>query len=192
MTYNTTNDIMSRIKELERRIRDMETAPRASSTSIDSGGIRLVDDGKIYAQEDGVDTLLVGKQFDGSFGAVALSGPTPPIPSLPIVSPIIKGLTIAWDGLWKDDAIVPMDFSRIEVHVSSTPDYIPDASTLTGTIETPRGAIIERTVAEGTDFYYVKFVARTLSGKASHQLTYLLLGMRNLVVFVSLYFHPDR
>jgi len=152
--------LAAQITRMERNIRAMSTTPQLAYSSIeDSGSINSNhNDGRTMAQ--------YGGQFDGSFGAMALIGPTPPTPSMPVVTPITGGLTVRWDGLFANALNAPMDFTRVEVHVSAVSGFVPDlASTLRTTIETPRGCDVLVRLPVG--LYYVKFVTRSLSGGAS-------------------------
>lgn len=147
------------ITRLDRQVRALSTTPQLAYSSIEDGGSidSNHDDGRTMAQ--------YGGQFDGSFGAMALIGPTPPTPSTPVVTPITGGLSVRWDGLFTDAMNAPMDFTRIEVHVSTVSGFVPDsAATLQTTIESPRGGIM--TVRLPVGLYYVKFVTRSLSGGA--------------------------
>ena len=55
----------SLIRELDRRVRNLETAPRLTNSSIQDGSLRVLD-----ADRD--PQVIVGKQDDGSFGLVVL------------------------------------------------------------------------------------------------------------------------
>lgn len=151
--------IAARLVRLERNAMAQATTPALAHSSIEDGGSidSNADDGKTMAQ--------YGGQFDGSFMAASLVGPTPPTPSAPIVTAAIGGLTVRWDGLFTNADFAPMDFTRVEVHVSTNPAFVPnEATTLVATIESPRGALPFVARAIGT--YYVAFVARSQSGKA--------------------------
>jgi len=85
---------------------------------------------------------------------------------MPVVTPITGGLTVRWDGLFTDALNAPMDFARVEVHVSAVSDFVPDsAATLQSTIESPRGGTVVVRLPVG--LYYVACVTRSLSGGAS-------------------------
>lgn len=156
---SSIQQLANQIVRLERELRAQATTPQLAYSSIEDGGSidSNADDGSTMAQ--------FGGQFDGSFMAASLVGPTPPTPSAPIVTAAIGGLTVRWDGLFTDADFAPMDFTRVEVHVSTVAAFVPDtATTLVATIESPRGALPFIARAVGT--YYVAFVARSQSGKA--------------------------
>lgn len=156
---SSIQQLAAKINGMEREIRAMATTPQLAYSSIEDGGSidSNHDDGRTMAQ--------FGGQFDGSFMAASLVGPTPPTASAPIVTAAIGGLTVRWDGTFTDADFAPMDFTRIEVHVSTDPAFVPDtAMTLVATIESPRGALPFIARAVGT--YYVAFVARSQSGAA--------------------------
>jgi hypothetical protein len=157
---------MSSVDRLAATIVGMRRELTALATTPALGHSSIEDSGAIGSNDwSGREMATFGGQFDGSFMGASLVGPTPPTPSAPIVTPAIGGLTVRWDGEFTDATFAPMDFSRVEVHVSTVAAFIPDtAATLVATIETPRGALPFIARAPGT--YYVAFVARSQSGAA--------------------------
>lgn len=154
--------------ELAARIRKMEG--QIKTLSLPSLGYSSLEDSAIPEfDRDGTQVAQYGTQFDGSHMAAPLVGPTPPVPSAPTAVAVPGGgVQVDWDGLWADPAaIVPMDFSRVEVHVSPVIGF--DASTATwlrGTIETPRGG--QLVVAPLLYVQHeVRLVARSLTGARS-------------------------
>ncbi|MBP3044895.1 hypothetical protein KKR91_01105 [Arthrobacter jiangjiafuii] len=123
---------------------------------------------------DGNLVSVIGKQYDGTHGAVVVSGPVPPVPNAPLVTGGLS-LNIGWDGTFVNDAGVqditipaPMDFTRVELHASRTSGFSADtADTLIDTIESPRGGTRPAMLDEGT--WYAVLVARSASGKRSAQ-----------------------
>lgn len=157
---------MSSIDQLAARIVRIEREQRAQATTPSLAYSSIEDGGSIDSNADtGATMAQFGGQFDGSFMAASLVGPTPPTPSAPIVTAAIGGLTVRWDGTFTDADFAPMDFTRVEVHVSTVAAFVPNtATTLVATIESPRGALPFIARAVGT--YYVAFVARSQSGAA--------------------------
>lgn len=156
---SSVQQLAATITGLQKQVRAISTTPQLAYSSIEDGGSidSNHDDGRTMAQ--------FGGQFDGSFMGASLVGPTPPTPSAPIVTAAIGGLTVRWDGLFTDADFAPMDFTRVEVHVSTDPAFVPDtAATLVATIESPRGAL--PFIARAPGAYYVAFVARSQSGTA--------------------------
>lgn len=99
-----------RLAEVERRLRALESNSQLGHSSISDGALR--------ATVDGVTTLLIGKQFDGTNGANTLTGPDPGQPSQPAVVSVPGGFVITWDGQYVLPTFVaPMDFARVTVHV---------------------------------------------------------------------------
>ena len=151
--------LAARLERAERNIRALST-PQLAHSSVEQGGAIDVND------VDGQTVMQMGGQFDGSYVALPLSGPTPPTPTTPTVTPDSGALKVRWDGLFVGDAVVPMDFSRVEVHVSTTAGFdATSAATLYGTIETPRGG--ELSILLPPVAHHVKLVTRSLAGKAS-------------------------
>lgn len=151
---------------LQKQVLGLSATPQLSESSIEDGAI----------DEYNADGDLVGRygeQFDGTHAAATLSGPPPPQPTAPICTGGPATLTVRWDGIFVDangvpDLLIfaPMDFTRVEVHVSLDPEFTAEyAETLIGTIESPRGGEVPRSLEAGT--YYVRLVARSASGKAS-------------------------
>lgn len=160
------SELAIQLADIQARLNDR--TPQLSSSSIEDGALLEMDG-------DGNLVQIIGKQFDGTHGAATVGGPKPPRPSQPICEGGPLLLTISWDGFFATDAgvidqmiVAPMDFTRIEVHVSKTSGFIAESSsTLIETIETPRGA--SKTVMLEPGVWYVVFVARSSSGKASLQ-----------------------
>ncbi|MET9436863.1 hypothetical protein [Streptomyces sp. NPDC006551] len=150
-------DVGAKLTELDRRLKAIERASRLSSASLDDTALEVRDTtGSLRA--------LVGQQADGTTAVNVVNGPTPPAPSPPYVASVLGGVAAAWDGAFADGAVLPLDFSRVEVHASSTSGFTPTAATLQNTIETPQGAVV--TIPTETPLY-VRLVTRNTSGTAS-------------------------
>jgi len=151
--------LAAQILRLERNVRALSVTPQLAHSSIEDGGSVNSNNA------DGTTMAQYGGQFDGSYMAASLVGPTPPTPSAPIVTAAIGGLTVRWDGTFTDATFAPMDFTRVEFQVSTDAGFDAlSATTLAATVETPRGAELFIPRAPGT--YYVAFVARSQSGAA--------------------------
>ncbi|MEU0833382.1 hypothetical protein, partial [Streptomyces sp. NPDC005969] len=105
-----------------------------------------------------------GQQGDGTTAVNVVNGPPPPQPSAPIVVAVLGGVTVSWDGQFADGAVMPLDWSRTEVHASPLATYTPTAATLKATVETAQGCTV---VIATPDPVYVQLVARSTSGTAS-------------------------
>ncbi|MET7713653.1 hypothetical protein [Streptomyces sp. NPDC005407] len=141
----------------DRRLKAIERSSRLSSASLDDTALEARD-------ADGGLRALIGKQTDGTTAANFVNGPVPPAPSAPVVASVLGGVTVSWDGQFADSAVLPLDWSRIEVHASPIPGFSPMAATLQSTIETPQGATV---VVPCDGDVYVRMLARTTSGTAS-------------------------
>ncbi|MEU0624969.1 hypothetical protein ABZ329_29430 [Streptomyces rubiginosohelvolus] len=153
MTY----DIGRTLADFERRLKAVEAQSRLKSASLDDTALVV---------RDGTGSLrgIVGQQGDGTTAVTIVNGPPPPQPSDPIVMSVLGGVTASWDGLFDDGQVLPLDWSRTEVHASPDDGFTPTALTLQSTIETPQGATV---VVPTDDPVYVRLVARTTSGTAS-------------------------
>lgn len=144
----------ARIKKLEAAAR----TPQLQNASITGTSITVYDD-------DGETVLQrIGKQGDGTAGVVHVNGPTPPVPTAPVVTAATLGLTVTWDGATADDIPLPADFDHVAVHVSTTDGFTPDGGTLRATLN--RAGDISLTPLT-TDPHYVVLVAYSASGVAS-------------------------
>lgn len=140
----------------QRRLERVEAQSRLKSASIDDAAIVV---------RDGTGSLrgIVGQQGDGTTAVTIVNGPPPPQPSAPIVLSVLGGVAASWDGLFTD-GVLPLDWSRTEVHASPDSGFTPTAVTLQSTIETAQGATV---VVPTDDPVYVRLVARSTSGTAS-------------------------
>jgi hypothetical protein len=106
--------------------RNQVSAYNTRNTAIDGGSI-VINDGT------GAPALIVGAQSDGTFTAKQVGTVVPPkAPSTPVVTPGINGVYVAWDGLMNDGGTPQMDFAAVQVHASSTQNFVPSAATLQG------------------------------------------------------------
>jgi hypothetical protein len=157
-TWSQLQKVARQLVSLQRQVNRLADTPALSLSAIEGGAI----DG--YTT-DGQLTTRTGEQHDGTFVSVSLAGPTPPAPTVPILDAGPGLANIAWDGGFVDDALTPMDFSRVEVYVSSSPITDPLPAFLIGTIETPQGA--EVVTRREAGLYYVRLATRSASGKVS-------------------------
>lgn len=150
-------DIGATIAQLQKDVERLKRASRLSSASLDDTALEV---------RDGSGSLrgMFGQQGDGTTAALIVNGPPPPQPSTPIVASVLGGVTASWDGLFTDGQVLPLDWSRTEVHASTSTSFTPDAATLCSTIETAQGATV---VIPTDDPMYVRLVARSTSGTPS-------------------------
>lgn len=146
------------IIKIQEQLRNSTTTIQLNNSSIEDGVLEIKNSA-------GETVMEIGQQWDGSLGATPLTGPEPPTPTTPIADPTPGGVTIRWDGEFFD-ALAMADFSRVEVHVSTDPMLTGEfASTLRGTIETPRGGEVHLKGLDSSTDYYVVFICRSTSGK---------------------------
>jgi hypothetical protein len=150
-------DIGRELHALRARLDRIEASARLSHAAIDNTAVEVRDNtGSLRG--------LLGVQADGTTAVNIVNGPPPPAPSTPILTSVLGGITVSWDGAFADGAVMPLDWQRVEVHASTTTGFTPDAATLQGTIESPRGSTV---VVVTDDPVYVRLLARNTSGTAS-------------------------
>jgi hypothetical protein len=160
----------SHLDKLGRKLAEVEVGLKKLSRSNNLGHSSF-DGGAIQQNEgDGSPGSVFGTQFDGTNGLVPLSGPIPPTPAWvdadTDVRGVVGGIDVRWQGAWENDAIVPLDFTSIEIHVSDTPNFSALLfDTMKTSITSPRGGEVLIPLTPG--FYYVRLVARTSSGRMS-------------------------
>ncbi|MDX5526088.1 hypothetical protein PV677_36070 [Streptomyces sp. DE06-01C] len=153
----STNDIGAMLASIERRLAKVEAQSRLKSASIDDAAIVV---------RDGTGALrgIVGQQGDGTTAVNVVNGAPPPAPSTPTGAPALGGVSAGWDGAFADEAIIPLDWARVEVHASPTDGFTPDPESLVATIETAQGGIV---YIPATVPQYVRLLARNTSGAPS-------------------------
>ncbi|WP_392838600.1 hypothetical protein [Streptomyces sp. LN500] len=150
-------DIGASLAQISKRLERLERAARLGYASLDDTALEV---------RDGNGSLrgIVGQQGDGTTAVNVVNGPPPPATSAPIVVSVLGGVTVSWDGQFAGGAVMPLDWSRVEVHASPLAVYTPTAATLKATVETAQGCTV---VIATTDPVYVQLVARSTSGTAS-------------------------
>lgn len=152
-----TTDIGQQLASITRRLAAVERASRLSSASLDDTHLEVRDSfGSLRA--------MVGQQADGTTAVNVVNGGPPPAPSTPTVAPAIGGLAVTWDGAFAGGVVIPLDWSRVEVHASITNGFTPSPATLQATIETPQGSTVYLPTSVSL---YVVLLARNTSGTAS-------------------------
>jgi hypothetical protein len=155
---STVDDLARRIVALERALATQGSSAQLAYSSVEDGAVPVYDgDGRLRSQ--------VGRQFDGTFTGTDFNGAPPPATTGPYVEGVLGGLRVLWDGKFQSDALTPMDFRRVEVHVSTAAGFVPDSTTLKATFESPRGAEVLVKAGYGVE-HYVVLVARNTSGVA--------------------------
>ncbi|MFE1452016.1 hypothetical protein [Streptomyces olivaceoviridis] len=151
-------DIGRELQALRKHLEKVERAARLSHAAIDNTAVQV---------KDGNGSLrgIIGVQADGTTAVNIVNGTAPPIPSTPTVAPALGGVAVGWDGTVADGSVLPMDWSRVEVHTSATTGFTPTPETLRATIETPQGGIC---YVPATSPTYACLLARNTSGTASN------------------------
>lgn len=157
--YNESRNLIKEINDIKRRLRAVESGSRLAFSTIEGGAI-------VERDEEGGVVAQYGTQFDGTHTAASLAGPIPPVPVTPTVEGAVGGLNISWSGAFVDDALTPMDFSRVEIHVSAIENFEVLPENLVATIESPQGGSIFVAINDSS-LYYVKLASRSQSGKLS-------------------------
>jgi hypothetical protein len=152
------DDIGKRIARLEKLLGVQQRASRLGSASLDGTALQVLD------PDSGSLRGILGVQADGTTAVNIVNGGPPPAPSVPTAASALGGISVGWDGTFASGAMMPLDFSRVEVHASATSGFTPDTTTLQATIETPRGAGV---YVPTTVPLYVVLLARNTSGAAS-------------------------
>lgn len=148
------------LASIQKRLDRLERARYLTNASIDGGALLIYD-------KDGTVRGTIGQQADGTYGHVAQNAPPPPIPSAPIVTPFMEGVSVTWDGASADGSAWPLDFARVEIHVSTAPGFTPTDATQVGAFYNTKGGVyLVTNLIPGTT-YYVRLVAANTSGTES-------------------------
>lgn len=155
------------IQALARRLASLEKARlRAKQPNL---GFSTIDGGAIQANdEDGVLTMIVGQQFDGTSTATVVTGPTPPKPIVPFVTAQAGALRIYWDGTFTNGDVAPMDFARVLAYAEPLSTYTGpeplNQTLIVGQFTSATGAELTAALDPGVE-YAVYLVAWTQAGK---------------------------
>lgn len=131
-----TNDgrwLANKLHETAQAVKNL-AKPQLGTSSIETGQISEYD-------AEGTLVSVVGEQHDGTHAAVTLAGPPPPEPAAPDVTPGDHLIEVRWSGKFADDAVSPMDFSHVSVHVSDLAIFTPDNTTQRATISGESGDV---------------------------------------------------
>ncbi|MFD8899911.1 phage tail protein [Streptomyces ardesiacus] len=151
-------DLTSEVARIRQELKEVKRGQRyAHGGSIEDSALEVKDgSGSLRA--------IVGLQGDGTTAVNIVNGPPPPSPSAPILGSVLGGITVSWDGRLADDAVLPLDWQRVEVHASTVDGFTPALETLKTTVETPQGGTV---VVACDKPVYVLLVARNTSGTPS-------------------------
>ncbi|MCZ1001192.1 hypothetical protein O1M63_29065 [Streptomyces mirabilis] len=146
--------LAARIANLERLVRDLSRSSRLANSSIENGSIAVYDDGGLLRGS-------IGMQPDGTVALAAVNGPTPPVPTAPVVASVLGGVAVTWDGAFVDGSQAPADFAHVEVHFSTSADF-PDGGSLFAAFYSTHAATM--TVPAGVSLW-VRLVCVSTSGR---------------------------
>lgn len=104
-------------RALARRIANLEDWRRKSKTPT-LGHSTIVGGALQISDLEDLLTMILGRQFDGTNAPTVVTGPPPPTPTVPGITPMLGGLSIYWDGTFEGGAVAPMDFSRVTIHAA--------------------------------------------------------------------------
>ena len=163
MSSAETRVLARRILAVERALLATKQPNLGFSTIADGGAILATDEAENL-------TMIIGKQFDQTSTAVVVTGPPPPIPTMPFVTSQAGALRIYWDGTFTNSTIAPMDFARVIAYAKpfatlGSPDPL-DQTIMVGQFTSATGS--EITAALDPDVEYGVFlVCWSQAGKYS-------------------------
>lgn len=150
------------ITDHDKRIKKLEAGNRTAGLAYSS-----IQDGAINAYDsDGVLQQTIGRQADGTYAIQYKNGALPPIATAPTVTPLMSGLSVAWDGAFYEDAARPASFHHVEVHVSTVSDFAPDDLTFQGVLS-EAGSWPVSPLDTGTVYYARLWSVNNAGGRAS-------------------------
>jgi hypothetical protein len=120
--------------------------------------------GTIVVDSGGNVRNVTGLQADGTVTSADANGPAPAVPDTPVVTGIIQGVAITWDGLL-GGAVPKLDFQFVEVFLGTSAVFVPGPGTLMGTLLTGGTLTVTNLTAGVT--YWVKLVAVNTSNISS-------------------------
>lgn len=151
--------LAERLTNIERKVRSQGSTGQLAHSSIEDGALQAYD-------RSGAQTMVIGKQWDGTYAPITVNGPIPPTPTGLTVDDATEGLVIGWGGAFAGGlAQVPMDFLRVDAHVGTVPEFTPDHTNRIASFLAPLGGQASATLPPGT--YYIKLVCWTIAGKVS-------------------------
>lgn len=102
-----------------------------------------------------------------AFALVSGDAYGPPAPSAPQLYSKLGTITVTWNGLGSSGESMPPDWDRVDVHMSSTSGFTPDASTYQDSLKGAGSIIV--TQQPGGATRYFKFVSVDTTGNASEE-----------------------
>ena len=138
--------------------RNQRTAGLGNAT-IDTGSLTVTN-------ANGDPVIQIGLQDDGSYALNPVGSDVPLALSTPSLSAGIVEIQATWDGTLFTGTTPPADFSACQVHLSPNSGFVPDNTTLQGTLTSPGTFRIGGSLTPGTN-YYVVFVQVNVHGNLS-------------------------
>lgn len=146
--------LAQRLTDVERKVRAQGSTGQLAHSSIESGALE--------AYEGESHTMTIGRQFDGTYTSAVINGPIPPTPTAPIGTNGTEGGSVRWDGGWLNGGVVPMDYLRVDIHLSQVDGFTAAFENRYGTIVPPTGGEVAFSLAPGT--WYAVLVVWTQAG----------------------------
>lgn len=155
--------LQDQIRSLASQVKQLQANQRSSAnlanSSIANGAITFTD-------ANNNPQVVVGIQADGTFTMGSLNSPGAPAqPDPPNVAAGLLCVVIGWDGLLQN-ALPLTDFTWVEVHLSTQPNFTPSAATLQGVLHT--AGLFPVTGLQGGTTYYACLLARNEAGTGSN------------------------
>ena len=150
-----------RVERLERQVFHRATKTQLDRSSIEDGALEVHD---IY----GDTTAIIGVQYDGTTSLAPVGGLVCPQPTMPLVTPIVGGFRVYWDGSFVNGQVSPMNFQRVTLHAVQDVDLFDpvDATQIVAEITIATGAEVEVMLPSYEEWFIIA-VAWTQAGKFS-------------------------
>ena len=155
--------LQDQIRTLAAQVKQLQANQRSgynlANSSIANGALTITDG-------NNNPMVVVGIQADGTFSFGSLNAPGAPAqPDPPNVAAGLLCVVIGWDGLLQN-ALPLTDFTWVEVHLSTQPNFTPSAATLQGVLHT--AGLFPVTGLQGGTTYYACLLARNGAGVGSN------------------------
>lgn len=168
--------LATQLAALQRQVNALGKGTALAYSSIDNGALTATQTSTdSFGNSVQQVTTIIGQQYDGTAGAVVVSGPPPPRPSAPTLSQAIGGVKVQWDGTFMDPqqgfsspVVAPMDFAGVDVQVSADLNFGDGGFGPThGTIVSAKGGELFVAWPQSNTPLYARLITRTKAGKYS-------------------------
>jgi hypothetical protein len=159
MTTTSARAVSDLLADLNKRVQNLERAPRLANASIEGQPLPIYDGDQVLRQ-------TIGQQPDGTYTLVDVNGPPPPVPSAPTIEARPGTLVVTWDGRFADDAPPPADWDHVEVHVSTVSGYTPTDETEVITFHSLKGGSVTLALDPVAQYVVLQAVSTSLTESA--------------------------